>query len=415
MKNIIILGISAGLNRGSLFLILPILATFLSLRDFGELSVFLISAQLLIPFVSLNIAAIIAREAYEKPFTTAKFTTFINNVLFSLIVISILLYIFFGSVLILALLYALVESLFLINSTYVRFKGDIMNYLKLTLIKFISFFISLLLFSLYNAKALESLKTILLSLIIANIIIIPLSYNLSSKLNLKKVKRNVVSVFANKYLFLFSLGLIPHILAQWVTSGSDRYIVQYQLGGEALGLYSLSYSIASIFMLINSALALGLPQICVRSYSKFTLYSFFFKIFISITSLWLLFSLVVFFIFPYIYPHVAREDIFDVTFWILLGLYNLAYYYYFSSVLFYQRKVKYLSFVTVITAIINLILVFVLTPIYGITGTAFATYLAYFTYTLLVSLKCDKKLRLYMCLPILFNVFLCFFYYLFLF
>ncbi|PHQ94060.1 MAG: hypothetical protein COB48_06400 [Pseudoalteromonas sp.] len=411
MKNIIILGISAGLNRGALFLILPILATFLSLSDFGVLSVFLISAQLLIPFVSLNITSIIAREAYEKPFTTAKFTFFINNVLFALIAISTLSYMLFGSVLILVLVYALIESLFLINSTYVRFKGDIMNYLKLTLIKFLSFFLLLFLFRLYDIKALESLKAILLSLIIANIVIIPFSYNLSSKLNWKRVKRNVSSVFANKYLFVFSLGLIPHILAQWITSGSDRYIVQYQLGNEALGLYSLSYSVASMFMLINSALALGLPQICVKCYSKFIEYSFFFKIFISITSLWLLFSLVAFFIFPYIYPHVVREEVFDVAFWILLSLYNLAYYYYFSSVLFYQRKIRYLSYVTIITAIINLILVFLLTPIYGITGTAFATYLAYFIYTLLVSLKCDVKLRAYIYLPVIFNVVVCLFFY----
>lgn len=80
-------------------------------------------------------------------------------------------------------------------------------------------------------------------------------------------------------MLLFSIGLLPHTLSQWVSSSSDRFFVKLYTNDIELGYYSFSYSLAAIFMIVNSSLALGIPQLCVKNFiyfnsKNFTQYSF---------------------------------------------------------------------------------------------------------------------------------------------
>ncbi len=49
----------------------------------------------------------------------------------------------------------------------------------------------------------------------------------------------------------YSIPLIPNTILWWITNVSDRYIVAYQLGEGANGLYAAAYKIPSMIMLVS--------------------------------------------------------------------------------------------------------------------------------------------------------------------
>ncbi|ELY7389855.1 polysaccharide biosynthesis C-terminal domain-containing protein, partial [Cronobacter universalis] len=57
--------------------------------------------------------------------------------------------------------------------------------------------------------------------------------------------------------------------------------------------------------------------------------------------------------------------------------------YYYSSFLFYSRKSKTLSSITIAVAIVNIVLIIIFTPSMGIIGTALSTTLSYGFYMIL--------------------------------
>ncbi|MFH4171405.1 polysaccharide biosynthesis C-terminal domain-containing protein, partial [Acinetobacter baumannii] len=64
-------------------------------------------------------------------------------------------------------------------------------------------------------------------------------------------------------------------------------------------------------------------------------------------------------------------------------MYFLSFYYYYSSFLFYDRASKKLSYITFFVAVLNVSLVVLLTPLFGILGTAFSTLISYLIYVLM--------------------------------
>ncbi|EFO3432575.1 polysaccharide biosynthesis protein, partial [Escherichia coli] len=61
-RNFILYGLSVGLNRGIVFFLLPLAGYFLNKNDFGTFSLIIITSQLLIPILTINVSSVIARE-----------------------------------------------------------------------------------------------------------------------------------------------------------------------------------------------------------------------------------------------------------------------------------------------------------------------------------------------------------------
>lgn len=57
-----------------------------------------------------------------------------------------------------------------------------------------------------------------------------------------------------KYALVFNIPLIPHYLSQTVLNSADRIMIKNMVGSEAVGIYSLAYSISLIMTMFNTAL-----------------------------------------------------------------------------------------------------------------------------------------------------------------
>jgi len=382
MKQLILYGLASGFNRGGMFLILPLLSSLLSIADYGQFSIYIVLVQLLVPFISLNITSIVGREIFEKFRITLFFTVFFVRCASGIILLCIVLFYISQSIVLLIAIYALMESIFLIVSTFVRFKSSSENYFFICISKMSLLVIILAILYFIEPNYLSSVNVLLFVFSLSNLSVIVPYWRFLTGLKIKN-RRLAKTLCKQTAIIFFALGMLPHTLAQWVTSGADRFFVNYYCGEIQLGYYSYGYAIAAVYMVVNSALALGMPQLCVQKFSVYSAKNFYTRYKIIVTSLWVLFFAIVNLGLLTIKTKYNPQELYWVIYFVLVGMYFLSYYYYYSSYLFYARKSKLLSGVTIITAIVNILLIIMLTPWLGIIGAAISTAGSYAIYTCL--------------------------------
>lgn len=393
MKQLLLYGLASGFNRGGMFLILPLLSSLLSISDYGRFSLYIVLVQVLVPLISLNIVSIIGREIFEKYRVTVFFTVAFVRFASVSILLCIVGYILFQSVALLIIIYALMEAIFLIISTFVRFKNSAENYFYTCISKMVLLVVLLVSLFFLSREYLSDVNILIIIFTLSNLsIAIPFLKFLMGI----KIKNNKLATVLKKQgaIIIFAVGILPHTLAQWVTSGADRFFVKYFGGDIQLGYYSYGYAIAAVYMVVNSALALGMPQLCVQKFSSYTTDKFFNRYKYSVTAAWLSFFMVVNVGLFTIKTKYNVAELYWVIYFVLVGMYFLSYYYYYSSYLFYARKSRLLSGITITTALLNIALILALTPIFGIKGTAISTAGSYGIYTCLTCYFASKQYQI---------------------
>ncbi|MFT7032666.1 MAG: O-antigen/teichoic acid export membrane protein [Cyclobacteriaceae bacterium] len=183
------------------------------------------------------------------------------------------------------------------------------------------------------------------------------------------------SKIAFKKILNYGLPLLPHGISGYMLNVSDRLIIANILGVGAVGIYSVGYQLGSIllifFIAINQAWSIQLFSFLKEKTDS-----------IRILKLTLLLILLMLFSFvilnlmiPVIYYYVIAEKFHDSRELVLIisiaflfrGLYFL-----FTNYIFYFEKTKILSLITFTVISINIILNYLLIPLWGIIGAAYA-------------------------------------------
>jgi O-antigen/teichoic acid export membrane protein len=209
-----------------------------------------------------------------------------------------------------------------------------------------------------------------------------------------------------KQALSFGLPLIPHVLGAFLLLSADRFVINKELGLEMTGIYMVAFSLGSalniIFSGINSAFTPWLfgqlkedDEDKKRDIVKKTYIYFIFLIFMSIFA---------FFAAPPILKLIVGEKFHqaaDVLPLLIIGQVFLGMYFMVTNYIFYVKKTKYLSYVTISSGAINIALLLLFIPIYGIYGAALAfsiANLSQFIFTWLVSAKvCRMPWALWRC------------------
>lgn len=386
INNLFLYAVSAGLNRAGVFLLLPFSARYINPEYFGELTLYLTSSSILSVLLTLNISVIISREYYNDRYGSLRYIYSHNFVMFSLASILLpIVFFYYESLFILFILFIVSECLFLVNSTYLRFKEGPRAYFRLTIVKFLSILFLFLFCSVQLDMKDDKLShAIIMSILVSNFsfLLFCLNFKALSK-SFKNAKQIVFKGFNFSYL-TFALALIPHSISQWVSSSFDRFFVKWFFTDIELGLYSFSYSIASLLLLVSSGYALGLPQLCVANF-KLLGSSLFYRFFFVFNS----FAFIVFLcaakmILPS-FSEYNNTDIFTFITIIACGLYFLFFYLYFSSSLFYERKGKLISKITLFVCVYNLVALYPFAIHFGIVGVCLVTLTSYLLYMCIVA------------------------------
>ncbi|MBQ7376374.1 MAG: polysaccharide biosynthesis protein [Clostridia bacterium] len=182
-----------------------------------------------------------------------------------------------------------------------------------------------------------------------------------------------------KRAFFFALPLIPHYLATILLSSSDKIMIQHLVNDEAVGLYSLAYTLSGLALIIFGALnsaytPTAYELIRQKNYEELS------KKTKPIILIEVAISIALMFMAPegiYILGGEKYMISLPIVPVLVLGIFFSSFYSIFSSVEFIYEKNKVIFPITILGAGLNIILNYILIPIIGYEAAAYTTLICY--------------------------------------
>lgn len=364
-------------QRGTAFILLIILAKFISPADYGSMSLFNTASSLFGYFIGLNTAGYVSvsyfanknnREEFKYDFTTIILTTFV-----SIIFICICIYPFSSSLsaianitpifLYLALFIASFQTFFQILLNYQRIQEKVIDYGIYSCSNSILTFLFVIIFVLYLKQGWHGY---VYGQLITLTIITGLSIYLFYKWELFSLKGLSFKRF--KEIASWGIPLIPHLGAIWIRQGMDRYIIESHHTTADVGLFSFALNLVSIIIMIgmsfNNTFSVNIFNTLSSEMSfqqkKQRLNQQSKKIKIIYLASSVVIVLGVSFFIPIIMPNYEES----IKYVYILSLYGLCqcFYFLYCNYLFYYKRTKTLMYITFGSSILHLVLSLCLTP-----------------------------------------------------
>lgn len=201
-----------------------------------------------------------------------------------------------------------------------------------------------------------------------------------------------------KFALSFNIPLIPHYLSGIILGQADRVMIKNQISSAAAGIYSFTYNISIVMNIITQAVN---NAIVPYTYEKIKARDF--KKLSSITNFLLIMLGVMVFMFSAIAPEFIRifatEEYYEAVYLvpvISLSSYFTFLYCLFANVEFYFEKNKFITVASVIGAAANVILNYLLLPVFGYYAAGYTTLFCYILFSvshyIFMRIVCREKI-----------------------
>lgn len=368
------------------FLFVRFYTEYLSTEQYGTVDILITTVFLVIPFVTLGITEATLRFAVDKDsdkqsiLSNTLAVILAGNVMF-LIFIPLLINIKeFSGYLPLFYLLLLTNSLYNSLSQFVRGIGQVKIFA-------VSGVLNTIFIVVFNILFLSVFKLGIIGYLLANtvsqiisIIFIFIAARLHTYIKFK-IERKLL-----RTMLKYSLPLISNAVFWWLMSTAARYTILYFMNTGANGIYSVANKIPTLISVFSSIFFQAWQLSAMEeseSRDKSAFFSGVFRYF-SLTTL-LCASGIMLFLKP-IYSVLVAPEYFvawQVTPFLLLATVFSGYAMFFGTNYSASKKTGGAFKTTLIGSIVNVVLNIILTPIYGINGSAFSTmisFLAVFVY-----------------------------------
>lgn len=217
--------------------------------------------------------------------------------------------------------------------------------------------------------------------ILGTLIIDALFYMWLFVIDIKKGK-TFINIEYWRYALSFNIPLIPHYLSQVILNSSDRIMIERMVGTSAAGIYGLAYSISQVMTMFNTALAQTEEPWLYRKIQDNNIeaikpVAYISVIFIAIVNLLLIL------LAPEIISVFAPKAYYDAV-WIIppiaMSVFFSFSYYFFAVFEYYYERTKPIAIASCIGAGVNIILNFVLIPVFGYYAAGYTTLLCFIIY-----------------------------------
>ena len=403
----IVYSIANALNRGTILLITPLLLLAYSIEEVGRISVIYAISQFVMPFLLVGMSAAIVREGVgnSKSIDYLSIQTY-KAVIFLFLVVLLANELFVAKHLWYtryAILIGGANALFEVFLTSMRAKNEK---------KIFSFFCFLKSILIILAVVIAIFTKVDIDLLCLLLFFSTLFVFAISILIIKPVPLSDGGVTYRKCV-KYSSFLIPHAIAVWALSSSDKIIIDYFLSDYELGIYSIAYTFGMFLIIVNSGIALALPRYVFSDIEKYSGLTERNKFVTFYTGLYITLSLFMEFFFwvDRLFLGMLPEDkqVYEIFRIIAVGIYFSGLYHFYSLYIMYEKKTKLISTISMLVAIFNILLNYFLIPKYGIIVAAYTTvfsYLLYFIFIFYTSCKIRKSLKVGMFQHILLIAFL---------
>jgi O-antigen/teichoic acid export membrane protein len=394
------------INAAVPFLLLPILTNYLLPSEYGILSLFQLLMAICLPLLLMNTNSLIIVE-YSK-FSEKEFRQLITSILLitfaSFFLIELLFFILQNSIkeffkiedtyIFLLPLFVLFQAIPTIVPIIYQAKKEPLKFGKYKIsMTIINIALSLIFITILDMKWEGRILGISLSFLIFTIIGIFILYKnnlIESKININSIKNSLN----------FGLPLVPHSIAGIFLSMSDRIFIANMLDVSSVGIYAIAFQISSaisiIMLSINQAWAPNLNEKLNSNPTfaeKVKIVKQTYKIaiiMIIITIIFILFS-------PLIYNLFINEKFYagvSITIFLSIAFLFKGFYFLVTNYIFFLKKTKYLSMITILSSIIISVLNYFLIPKFGIMGSSIATLICWILQFLIVFYLANKLYKM---------------------
>jgi len=398
LSNTIIFGIGTFGSKVLVFLLMPLYTRVLSSSDYGVVDLIIQTSNLLIPIVSLGIANAVIRFGLDKSvkksdvFSIGLVTILCGFGIFLILIpiLSKITYISGHTVLI--YIFVLMSCLRTLCSQFVRAKEYVKLYAFDGVISTITIIIFNVLFLvIFKLGITGYVMAIVMSDMLSTLFLF-WAAKLHRYVRIKSINKEV-AISMVKY----SIPLIPATIFWWITNVSNRFIVAYVLGSEANGIYAVSYKIPTIIVLISNIFMDAWQMSAVTEEDKLSREKFFSKVFKVYQSV-LFLSASGIILFSKVVTKVLVSDAFYLS-WKYIPFLVMATTFsclvtFLGSVYMVEKKSILTLSTTIVGAVVNVVLTFILIDKYDVNGAAFATFISYFIVFMLRAVNTKQFIKI---------------------
>jgi O-antigen/teichoic acid export membrane protein len=367
------------------FISIPIFTHLLTTSDYGIFALFTVWIGLLTPFAGLGLHLSIPRAKIEFKDSYYSYASSIISFVFMLfIIIFVVFYIFKTELLALS---GIPDDL------------GILLMIQVLMSLFISIGTGLLQFEFrYKTVSILSLLRALLSLLFSVVLVVYIYSDMKIDgriigvfivdLILGSVLAGYIlykgNVFFNfnywKFGLIYSVPFIFGSLSYILNSQFDRLLINEYVGSSATGIYSFSYSIGMLLLLLAIAIKQALNPWVYQKLDK-NLLKPVKAVYVKYITVFSIITILLMYISPELVIVLSNKAFWsgaDILPWIVLGAYFQVLILNESETQMFLKKTSINSFVIILGACLNIVLNFIFIPSYGVLGAAITTVFTYF-------------------------------------
>lgn len=365
------------------FLLVPIYTNALNTSEYGTTEIVITATNLLMPFLSLSMQDSVLRFGLapeidsNKVIKNAVIIVSIGSIISCLATPIYGLYsvigewaVYFSALIVLNMFRTIFSLQAKVLDKNVIFTIDVLIYSALTCVLSYMF---LIVFK-------QGIEGYFNALIISNVISVAflcISCNV-----LKSIYSAAYDAKLMKQMIRFSVPLIFNAVSWWIANSSDRLMLDYFCGTSDVGLYSVAAKIPSIITSITGIFNQAWMISSVNEYDTTNDKSFYTKTFEGYNFvLIVLTAIAIIFIRPFmlLYVGIGFHTSWVYVPFLLVGAIFYSYANFFGAIYMSAKKNYSIMATTLVAALANLVLNYIMIPLWGIQGAVVATMISYMT------------------------------------
>ena len=382
LKNTVIFSIGNFGTKIISFFLVPLYTNILTTREYGTVDLIYTIGMVLVPLLTLNIGESIMRFALDKDADCDKImSTGITILIFGAIIGLLILPIanLFESVSnysIYIYLYTLTLAFSQIFLCYLRGKEFLLKYSIGNIIQSLTIAIFNIIFLVGMKKGIEGY---LMAYILANVCTGLYGF-WAGKVNLV-IKKYSIDIELSKNMIKYSVVLIPNSFMWWIMNSSDRMMVSAMISVTANGVYAVAYKIPTLLSTITTIFNQAWSYSAIREDESEDKEEYNNRVYDNLVTIVIVVATGLLMIMkPFLSVYVGKEyyAAWHYVPYLIVGFVFMTLGSFIAtSYTVHKDSMGFLISGTV-GAIINLILNFILIPMMGVSGAAFATCISYF-------------------------------------
>lgn len=395
MGNTIIFAIGNMGSRIINILLVPLYTFYLSTDEYGSIDLITVTVSMLLPVFSLSIYNGVLRFTMDKGFdneeviTNGLVITVVGSVVAAVILFPLLYQIdsfkeYIGSFYILLIL-NLFQSLF---AQFTRAIGKIKEYsINGILTTFVTASLSVLFLAEFHMGVRGYLLASIIGIALSNTYLF-ITTNFHRYFFTNKIKISTMV-----HMIKYSAPLIPNSLSLWVTNSLNRYFILYFIGASGNGLFAVANKIPNIISVMYLVFSQALQLSVIEVYEKGSQTRIFGSVFDKFASLMLIGTSGILIFLRFVFGFLVSPDFYAawnyVPFLLLAALFS-SFSGFLGTIYIGAKNTNGVFRTSIIGAIINILLNFLLVPILGINGAGISSMVSYLVIWILRIMDTNK-------------------------